>query len=93
MDVLVLEWVPDDAHSRVLDVQRLHRDVHVAVECSHASQHALANRSRHDLKSEVGDLAKLSTANLRISSVGSAKLEDKFVGPFRVKPIGSPVLY
>ncbi|KAJ9534015.1 hypothetical protein QJQ45_027117 [Haematococcus lacustris] len=65
------------ALQRSIDTQKLHADQH----------------RRHD-EFEVGDLVLLSCANLNLqTAVNSAKLQPRFVGPFKVLAKHSPVSY
>jgi len=52
-----------------------------------------ANKTRKDIHFEVGDKVKLSTANLKLPSTMSAKLQAKFVGPCSVIQVINPVAY
>ncbi|KAJ9529863.1 hypothetical protein QJQ45_022262 [Haematococcus lacustris] len=65
------------ALQRSIDTQKLHADQH----------------RRHE-EFEVGDLVLLSCANLNLqTAVNSAKLQPRFVGPFKVLTKHSPVSY
>ncbi|KAJ9531466.1 hypothetical protein QJQ45_006912 [Haematococcus lacustris] len=65
------------ALQRSIDTQKLHADQH----------------RRHE-EFEVGDLVLLSCANLNLqTAVNSAKLQPRFVGPFKVLAKHSPVSY
>ncbi|KAJ9534829.1 hypothetical protein QJQ45_017277 [Haematococcus lacustris] len=65
------------ALQRSIDTQKLHADQH-----------------RRHAEFEVGDLVLLSCANLNLqTAVNSAKLQPRFVGPFKVLAKHSPVSY
>ncbi|KAJ9531768.1 hypothetical protein QJQ45_021918 [Haematococcus lacustris] len=65
------------ALQRSIDTQKLHADQH----------------RRHE-EFEIGDLVLLSCANLNLqTAVNSAKLQPRFVGPFKVLAKHSPVSY
>ena len=52
-----------------------------------------ANKHRRDLRFKVGDQVRLSTTNLRLPSTMSKKLAARYLGPFTVDKIISPVAY
>jgi hypothetical protein len=61
-----------------------------------ARQEAYANKSRRQLTFSVGDQVLLSAANITLASQvarPSRKLQARFLGPFRVVDIISPVAY
>ena len=59
-------------------------------------QEQYANRSRRPLSFAVGDQVLLSAANITLASPGaesSRKLQARFLGPFRIAAVVSPVAY
>jgi transposase InsO family protein len=52
-----------------------------------------SNRSRRDLTFRVGDSVRLSTNNINLQNQPSTKLRSRFLGPFTVTDIISPVSY
>lgn len=52
-----------------------------------------ANKTRKDIRFNVGDKVRLSTVNLKLPSTMSAKLQAKFVGPCSVIQVINPVAY
>jgi transposase InsO family protein len=56
-------------------------------------QTAYENKSRRDIVFKIGDKVKLSTTNLRLPSTMTAKLAPKFIGPYIVDKVISPVVY
>lgn len=50
-----------------------------------------SNRSRRDISFAVGDMVMLSTSNLSLSGSRTRKFAPKFVGPFQVAELVSPV--
>jgi hypothetical protein len=56
-------------------------------------QAAYADRHRRDLAFKVGDKAFLSTVNLKLASSISSKFKRRFIGPFKVLQVVSPVAY
>ena len=52
-----------------------------------------ANKRRRDVVFHVGDLVKLSTANLKLPSTMSKKLCARFLGPYKVVRVVNPVTY
>jgi hypothetical protein len=61
------------------------------VEAAKARQADVANRSRRDLNFVVGQEVLLSTVNLSFKV--PRKLQPKFIGPFKVQRVISPVAY
>ena len=57
-----------------------------------ASQKRYADRRRRHVEFEVGDRVFLSTRNLRLLTP-SRKLQDRFVGPFKIVAKVGPVAY
>ena len=66
----------------VSDWVALHNQVHHALLRAQALQKRYADARRRDVNYNVGDLVLLATKNLRLQ--GPRKLQDRFVGPFRV---------
>ena len=74
-------------------ISAVHQLVKAQLELAQARMRAFADRSRRPLELCVGDLVKLSTANLKLAGQPSRKLKDRFIGPFRVSAVVSPVAY
>ena len=79
--------------------QRLH-DMKVAVEAARAllrqgQDHMMdvANKSRRPVAFSVGDHVLLSTKNLKLAEGLTHKLTPKYLGPFSIKEVVSPVTY
>jgi hypothetical protein len=68
---------------------------HAKVNLHEAQQHMMAQQNAHrrDVRFDVGDSVRLSTANLTLPSTMSKKLAAKFLGPFVVDKVVSPVAY
>jgi len=79
-----------DLPAHISDVHQL---VKAQLELAQARMRAAADRSRRPLEFGVGDLVKLNTTNLKLAGQSSRKLKDRFVGPFRVSAVVSPVAY
>ena len=79
-----------DLAARISDVHQL---VKAQLELAQARMRAAADRSRRPLEFSVGVLVKLNTTNLKLAGQSSRKLKDRFVGPFRVSAVVSPVAY
>jgi hypothetical protein len=60
---------------------------------AHVRQAQQANKHRKELIFQVGDQVRLSTAHLQLPSTMSKKLAAKYLGPFRVEKVISPVAY
>lgn len=52
-----------------------------------------ANRSRRELQFKVGDRVRLTAHHINLASQPSAKLRHRFLGPFSVSEVVSPVAY
>ncbi len=65
--------------------------VRTQLELAKAQQTAQADSHRRPLTFAVGDKVRLSTKNLRLH--GTRKLHDRFIGPFKVTAVVSPVAY
>jgi RNase H-like domain found in reverse transcriptase/Reverse transcriptase (RNA-dependent DNA polymerase)/Integrase zinc binding domain/Chromo (CHRromatin Organisation MOdifier) domain/gag-polyprotein putative aspartyl protease len=55
-----------------------------------------ANRSRRELKFEVGEKVLLSSAHIKVASQAkqpSKKLQSKYIGPYKIAEVVSPVAY
>ena len=70
------------AQQTVSDWVALRNQVHHSLLRAQASQKLYADARRRDVKYNVGDLVLLATKNLCLQ--GPRKLQDCFVGPFRV---------
>jgi hypothetical protein len=76
----------DDMHSVL---QHAKTNLHAAQQRMMAQQ----NAHRRDVTFSVGDLVRLSAANLSLPSTMSKKLAAKYLGPFPVQQVISPVAY
>ena len=82
VDLLDRMGVVEAAQQTVSDWVALRNQVHHALLCAQASQKRYADARRRDVNFNVGDLVLLATKNLRLQ--GPRKLQDRFVGPFKV---------
>ena len=73
------------------------RDIQTTVarelDLAKARQAEQANRHRRELTFSVGDRVRLSTDNLTLADYPSSKLRPRFLGPFTVSRVISPVSY
>lgn len=73
------------------------RDVHTSIthelDLAKAQQSAQANRHRRDLTFQVGDRVRLSTDHITLADYPSSKLRPRYLGPFTVSKVISPVSY
>jgi hypothetical protein len=76
----------DDMHSVL---QHAKTNLHAAQQRMMAQQ----NAHRRDVTFVVGDLVRLSAANLALPSTMSKKVAPKYLGPFPVQQVISPVAY
>lgn len=63
------------------------------LEEAHMRQAEQANKRRREVTFQVGDKVRLSTANLQLPSTMSKKLVARYLGPFMVEKVVSPVAY
>jgi len=75
-------------------------DMHATLQHAKANLHAAQQRmiaqenaQRRDVVFTVGDLVRLSAANLSLPSTMSKKLAAKYLGPFQVEQVISSVAY
>ena len=73
------------------------RDVHTSItrelDLAKAQQSAQANRHRRDLTFNIGDRVRLSTDHITLADYPSSKLRPRYLGPFTVSKVISPVSY
>ena len=74
--------VVEAAQQTVSDWVALRNQVHHALLRAQVSHKRYADARRRDVNYNVGDLVLLATKNLRLQ--GPRKLQDRFVGPFKV---------
>lgn len=65
----------------------------IKLEEAHMRQAEQANKHRRKVTFQVGDKVRLSTTNLQLPSTMSKKLVAKYIGPFTVEKVVSPVAY
>ena len=82
VDLLDGMGVVEAAQQTVSDWVALRNQVHHALLRAQASQKRYADARRRDVNYNVSDLVLLASKNLRLQ--GPRKLQDRFVGPFRV---------
>ena len=82
VDLLDGMGVVEAAQQTVSDWVALRNQVHHALLRAQASQKRYADARRCDVNFNIGDLVLLATKNLRLQ--GPRKLQDRFVGPFKV---------
>ena len=82
VDLLDGMGVVEAAQQTVSDWVALRNQVHHALLHAQASQKRYADARCRDVNYNVGNLVLLATKNLRLQ--GPRKLQDRFVGPFRV---------
>ena len=82
VDLLDGMGVVEAAQQTVSNWVALRNQVHHALLRAQASQKRYADARRRDVNFNVGDLVLLATKNLRLQ--GPRKLQDRFVGPFKV---------
>ena len=82
--------VNQDILSRIQDTQQV---VKSQLEAAQARMRSLADASRRELTFAVGDKVRLSTDNLKLQDQPSRKFRDRYIGPFEIEAVVSPVAY
>ena len=82
VDLLDGLGVVEAAQQTISDWVALYNQVHHALLCAQALHKRNADARRRDVNYNIGDLVLLATKNLRLQR--PRKLQDRFVGPFRV---------
>ena len=82
-----------DAAPIISRLQEIHQRTAQELELARERAASQANRHRRELTFAVGDMVRLSTQHLVLGSQPSAKLRDRFVGPFPIEAVISPVAY
>ena len=82
VDLLDGMGVVEAAQQTISDWVALYNQVHHALLCAQALHKRNADARRRDVNYNVSDLVLLATKNLHLQ--GPRKLQDRFVGPFRV---------
>jgi hypothetical protein len=63
------------------------------LELAKRQQEEQTNRHRRDLTFAIGDQVKLDTSDLRLFNQPSKKLRERYIGPFKIAAVISPVAY
>lgn len=79
-----------DLHARLADTQQFMK---AQLELAQSRMQADSNASRRELTFKVGDKVKLRTTNIQLAGQTSRKFKDRFIGPFEVAEVTSPVNY
>lgn len=82
-----------DAHTYIDRLRDIQHTITSELDLAKARQSAAANRHRRDLQFQIGDLVRLSSDFINLSDQPSSKLRHRFLGPFKVTAIISPVSY
>jgi Reverse transcriptase (RNA-dependent DNA polymerase)/RNase H-like domain found in reverse transcriptase/Integrase zinc binding domain/Chromo (CHRromatin Organisation MOdifier) domain/Retroviral aspartyl protease len=77
----------------VAELAEAQRKAKTCLEAAQQRQKAYADQKRRDVELKVGQQVLLSTKNLTLRMVGSAKLLPKFIGPFNIISKINPVAY
>ena len=82
-----------EADSRLSRLQAVHTLVRANLEKAKAQQAAAANSSRRELSFAVGDRVRLDTEHMQLRDQPCSKFKDRFIGPFTIAAVISPVVY
>jgi hypothetical protein len=93
VDLAVSDVLVPAAQSTLSDMEQALHHARVKLEESRVRMAAQANVHRRDVVFSVGDKVRLSAANLSLPSSMSRKLTARFLGPFDVERVVSPVVY
>lgn len=93
LDLMLGDAQVPSAQTAVSEMADTLRHARSRLEEARARMAATANAHRRDVSFAVGDLVRLSTANLALPSTMSRKLAARFVGPFKVTGVVNPVAY
>lgn len=89
----------DDVQATTEFLTKMQNLTHMATDAltlAKSRQEQYANKSRRDVQFAVGDLVLLSAANITLASQSSRpskKLQSRYIGPYRITDIISPVAY
>jgi hypothetical protein len=85
---------PDSSSSDFLEnIEQVQTCIKRELELAKAQQAAQADKHRRPLSFSVGDRVRLSTDYITLLNQPSAKLRHRFLGPFKVLEVVSPVSY
>jgi hypothetical protein len=84
---------PSDNDDYLTRLVSTHASVHANLEKAKAQQSAQADAHRRPLTFAVGDRVRLSTENITLRDQPSKKFKDRYIGPFTVAQVISPVVY
>lgn len=93
LDLMLGDAQVPSAQTAVSEMADILRHARSRLEEARTRMAATANSHRRDVSFAVGDLVRLSTANLALPSTMSRKLTARFVGPFKVTGVVNPVAY
>jgi hypothetical protein len=89
----VLPTLDPDATDYLETLRDIQAVISRELEYSKAQQATQADRHRRPLEFQVGDRVRLSTDHLNLADYPSSKLKPRFLGPFEVSKVISPVAY
>jgi hypothetical protein len=81
------------AHDFAREIVDVITHAKIKLEEAQVRQAEQANKHRREVTFQVGDKVRLSTANLQLPSTMSKKLVARYIGPFTVEKVVSPVAY
>ncbi|GAX76408.1 hypothetical protein CEUSTIGMA_g3853.t1 [Chlamydomonas eustigma] len=82
-----------DATSFLDNLRDVHDSIRHQLDLAKTRQETQANRSRRPLTFTVGDRVRLSSDHLTLVDYPSSKLRPRFLGPFTINKVISPVAY
>ena len=93
LDLATDEAMTPQAQDFVQEMADTLRHAKAKLHEAHVRQAQQANKHRRELTFRIGDQVRLSTTNLQLPSTMSKKLAAKYLGPFTVEKVISPVAY
>lgn len=93
LDVAVQDAAVPAAQSSVDEMAQVTAHARAKLEEARVRMAQQANTGRQDFSFAVGDKVKLSTVNLKLPATLSRKFKARFIGPYEVLRVVSPVAY
>ena len=85
--------LPSDPVNHARNIRDVHQLIITLSQQAKVFQEHYANAHRRPLSFNVGDLVRLTTDHITLPTQPSSKLVDRYLGPFKVLQVVSPVAY